>query len=104
MNLVTLDKPVLIFLVVFQQMVCLKPKRTGLISKKTGHTALDWACLHHWYAFRRLRAHSHSKDIVQICPKYLTILECTNSIATQINTKDGYMASAPTVVSTYDVA
>lgn len=104
MNIITLDKSILLFLVVFQEMVCLNTKRTSLISKKTGHTAVNWAYPHHWYSFRRLRTHSHSKDIVQKCPKYLTLLERTNSIATQINTKNGYIASAPKVVSTYDVA
>lgn len=104
MSLITLDKSVLLFLVVFQEMVCLNTKRTRLISKQTGHTALNWAYLHHWYSFRRLWTHSLSKDIVQEHPKYLTILDYTNSIATQINTKNGYVASAPKVVSTYDVA
>lgn len=47
MNLFTLDKSVLIPLVVFQEMVCLNTIRSGVFFKKTGHTTLDWAYLHH---------------------------------------------------------
>lgn len=104
MNLITLGKSVLIFLAVLQETVCLNKKglvwfprkqdilhltrlifTTGICSEVSGHIHL-------------------SKEIVHICPKYLTILERTSSIATQINTKDRHMAPAPKVVSTYDVA
>lgn len=62
------------------------------------------AYLYHWYSFRSLRTQLYSKDTAQVSAKYLSVLECTSSTATHINTKDGYTASNPKVVATHTAA